>query len=82
MHALKRHVIKDREYNILWVRDPKDPIQVRLLLTEGIAAKFRKLGARGTRSPSPPSRFTARKGTPVFQSIGGWVGPRANLDAF
>ena len=58
---------EDREYNILWVRDPKDPMQVRLLLTEDIAAKFRKLGARCKRSPSPPNRFTAREGTPGSQ---------------
>jgi hypothetical protein len=50
MHALKRHVVTEGiEYNILWVRAPKDPMQVRLLLTEDIAAKFRKLGTRGKR---------------------------------
>jgi hypothetical protein len=32
-------------------------------------------------SASRPGRFTPREGTPVTNWIGGWVGPRAGLDA-
>jgi hypothetical protein len=46
---LKAHVAEGIEYNILWVRAPKDSMHVVLLLTEDIAAKIRKLGARSKR---------------------------------
>ena len=50
MHALKTHVVAEGiECNIFWVRAPKDPMHVDLLLTEDIAAKIRNLGARSRR---------------------------------
>ena len=49
-HALKARVVAEGiEYNIIWVRAPKDPVHVGPLLTEVIAAKIRKLEARGKR---------------------------------
>jgi hypothetical protein len=35
----------------------------------------------GEWSASRPGRFTPREGAPVTHWIGGWVGPRAVLDA-
>jgi len=82
-HSLKAHVVADgREYNIFWVRAPEDSMHVGLLLTEDIAAKIRKLGARGKRWASRPGWFTTRERTRGSYWIGGWVGPRLCLDAF
>jgi hypothetical protein len=64
MHAVKAHVVAEGiEYYILWVRAPMDPMHVGLLLTEDIAAKIRKLGARGKRSALRPGRFSTRETT-------------------
>jgi hypothetical protein len=43
---------------------------------------FFDLGTRrGEWSASRPGRFTPRERAPVTHWIGGWVGPRAGLDA-
>jgi hypothetical protein len=45
------------------------------------AHSFTSALVRGEWSASRPGRFTARKRAPATHWIGGWVGPRAVLDA-
>jgi hypothetical protein len=47
----------------------------------GIAARILELGTRWRWSASLPGRFTPRERSPGTYWIGGWVGPRAVLDA-
>jgi hypothetical protein len=48
----------------------------------GIALRFFDLGTRYRRVISfTPRRFTFRESAPGIHWIGGWVGPRAGLDA-
>jgi hypothetical protein len=47
----------------------------------GIVPRSLGLGTRWERSASRPGRFTSRERTPGIHWIGGWVGPRAGLDA-
>jgi hypothetical protein len=47
----------------------------------GIAPRILELGTRGEWSTSRPGRFTPRDRAPGTNWIGGWVGPRAGLDA-